>query len=443
MNERSPMPLTSHRPLFVSCFFILCSISAAQTNDRIVVLDHADSLVGLEIGGEQAQRLTGNVKFTQGKVVVTCDKAIRYLRSNKIDFEGHVVVRQDSLTMTAKRGTYHANEKVIEAFEDVHLDDGKTTLQAEYGKYFVDEKKAHFTTNVTVHDSSTTLSSNELTYYRDEQKSIGEGNVHIYNAENRITLIGDHFENDKKQNYSKMTVQPMAVEVDTGSDGVLDTLIVTSRLMESYQDSLPRLVANDSVTLTHGGLSAKGGFSIFYTKADSIVFYKSPVVWYTRAAWETTQVSGDSMFVKLNKRRLERLYVHGRAFAISRADSLHHLRYNQMSGQALTMYFMDNAIQHIEVDKTATVFYYAFDGKKPNGANKTSGDHVSIMFLDKKANKIKVRGGVEGQYFPEKMIKNKENEYNLPGFKRQQQFQRTSAINLGTHTPSPFNTTHQ
>lgn len=437
------MPLTSPRLLFVSCFFILCTISAAQTNDRIVVLNHADSLVGLVIGGEQARRLTGNVKFTQGKVVVTCDNAVQFLRTNKIDFDGHVVVRQDSLTMTAKRGTYHTNEKVIEAFEDVHLDDGKTTLQSDYGKYFVDEKKAYFTTNLTVHDSSTTLHSNELTYYRDAQKSIADGNVHIYNAENHITLIGDHFENDRAKNYSKMTINPMAVEVDTGSDGVLDTLIVTSRLMESYQDSMPRLVANDSVTLTRGGLSAKGGFSIFYTKADSVVFYKSPVVWYTRAAWETTQVTGDSMFVKLNKRRLERLYVHGRAFAISRADSLHHVRYNQMSGQDLTMYFLDNAIQNIEVDKTATVFYYAFDGKKPNGANKTSGDHVSIMFLDKKVNKIKVRGGVEGQYFPEKLIKNKESEYNLPGFKRQKQFQRTSVIKPGTEPPSPFSTTHQ
>jgi len=437
------MPLISHRLLIVSCFFTLCSISVAQTNDRTVVLDHADSMVGLQIDGEQADLLTGNVKFRQGKVVVTCDKATRFLRSNKIDFEGHVVVRQDSLTMTAKRGTYHANEKIIEAFEDVHLDDGKTTLQSDYGKYFVDEKKAYFTTNVTVHDSSTTLRSNELTYFRDEQKSTGNGNVHITNAENHITLIGDHFENDKKRNYSKMTVEPTAVEVDTGSDGSLDTLIVTSHVMESYQDSVPRLIATDSVMLTRGGLSARGGFSTFYTKADSMVFYKSPVVWYTRSAWDTTQVSGDSMFVKLNRRRLERLNVHGRAFAISRADSLHHLRYNQMSGQEMTMYFSENAIQHIEVDKTATVFYYAFDGKKPNGANRTSGDHVSIMFLDKKINKIRVRGGVEGQYFPEKMIKNKESVYNLPGFKRQKQFRRTSAIKLGTESPSPFNTTHQ
>ena len=435
--------MTSHRLLFVPCFFLLYSINVAQTGDKVVILDHADSMVGTQINGEQADLLTGNVKFRQGKVVVTCDKATRFLRTNKIDFEGHVVVRQDSLTMTAKRGTYHANEKVIEAFEDVHLDDGKTTLQSDYGKYFVDEKKAYFTTNVTVHDSTTTLRSNELTYYREEQKSIGNGNVHVSNSENRITLIGDHFENDRKLSYSKMTINPMAVEVDTGSDGALDTLIVASRLMESYQDSVPRLFANDSVTLTRGGLSAKAGSSVFYTKADSIVFHTSPVVWYTRSAWETTQVSGDSMFVKLNKRRLERLYVHGHAFAISRADSLHHLRYNQMSGQELTMHFSENAIQHIEVDKTATVFYYAFDGKKPNGANKTSGDHVSIMFMDKKINKIRVRGGVEGQYYPEKLIRNKQSEYNLPGFKRQQQFRRTSATKPREESPSPFNTIHQ
>jgi len=442
MNEHEEMLSILRHGCFIPCLTMFLTLAHAQTGDK-VILNHADSGIGLEIAGEQVRKLIGHVNFTHGRVVVTCDTAIQYMRSNKVDFEGHVVVRQDTLTMTAKRGTYFPDGKIIEAFDDVHLDDGKTTLLAEYGKYFAQEKKAYFRTNVFVHDSTTTSNSNELTYFRDDQKSIAEGNVDIYNAENRITLTGNHFENFKKQNYSKMTQQPMAIEVDTASDGEIDTLVVSSRVMESYQDSVPRLVATDSVALTRAGLSATSGLGTFFTKSDSIVFRRSPVVWYTHSAWETTQVSGDSMFVKLNKRRLERLYVNGQAFALSRADSLQSLRYHQMAGQNLTMHFADNAIQRIEVDKTATVLYYIFDGKNPNGANRTSGDHVSILFLDKKIDKIKVKSGVEGEYFPEKMLKNKEDDYNLSGFRRQEQYRRTSTVKVKTGQPSPFKTSPQ
>ena len=414
-----------------------------QTNENVVILNHADSLVGLEKNGERARELIGNVKFTHGKVVVSCDRAVQYLQSNKVDLEGHVVVHQDTLTILSNRGKYYAGPKTAEAFDDVRLDDGRTQLHSEYGQYFVDEKKAFFRTNVSVHDSSTTLTSDELTYFRGDQKSIANGNVVITNAENRITLFGNHFENYKKQNYSKMTAEPVAMEFDTSSDGTIDTLIVTSQLMESYQDSIPRLVATDSVTMTRSGIAAKGGFGIFFIKLDSIVLRQSPIVWYTHSVWETTQVSGDSMFIKLNKRKLERVDIHGRAIAISRADSTQQYRYHQMTGQRITMCFADNTIEHIEIDRTATVLYYLFDSKKPNGSNKTSGDHVSILFQNKKIDKIKVKGGVEGQYLPEKMVRGREHEYNLPGFNWQQQFHRKLLTRADGQPLSPIKTSQE
>ena len=48
--------------------------------------------------------------------------------------------------------------------------------------------------------------------------------------------------------------------------------------------------------------------------------------------------------------------------------------------------------------------------------NKSSGDHVTLSFADGKIDKIKILGGVEGKYYPEKMIANKEADFNLTGF---------------------------
>ena len=53
---------------------------------------------------------------------------------------------------------------------------------------------------------------------------------------------------------------------------------------------------------------------------------------------------------------------------------------------------------------------------RSKGANKTSGDKISINFLDGKISTIAIKKGVEGIYFPEKMIRANPLEVNLEGF---------------------------
>jgi len=122
------------------------------------------------------------------------------------------------------------------------------------------------------------------------------------------------------------------------------------------------------------------------------------------------------MFIKLEKRKLRMMYVHGHAFSISEADSLLRSRYHQISGQDMTMMFSNNKVDKMVVDRTATILYYLFDDKTPNGLNNTTGDHVTITFAGGKVDKLKVMGGVEGKYVPERLVTGRELDYNLAGF---------------------------
>ena len=404
------------RALMLLTIFSLKGVTSAQQEEKLIILDHADSMVGSEINGEPVRELIGHVQFRQGRVIVRCARAIQYFRSNKVSMEGEVEVVDDSLRMVGNRGMYYSETKTAEAFDRVLLNDGLTTLRADYGKYFVDEKKAYFRTSVSVEDSASILTGDELIYFREDQNSIADGSVKIVHASDNMTILGNHFEHYKKQQYGKMTGFPKVIQVETNSDGTRDTLIVTSTVMESYRDSLERLIATDSVTITRGGLAAQAGLCIFYTVLDSLILQMQPIVWYVTNPHEDNQVSGDSIFIKLRKRKLETVFVEGSACAISRADSQHVNRFNQMTGQEIILHFAKNKLQQIDVDRTATSLYYLFDQGKANGANKTSGDHVTISFINGKIDKLKVIGGVEGQYFPEKMIKARESEYNLQGF---------------------------
>jgi lipopolysaccharide export system protein LptA len=389
---------------------------AMAQQDKTVHLEHADSLIGLVVDGEQARQLVGNVIFTQGTIEVRCQRAIQYLATNRIALEGTPELRDGKMHMVATRGMYYADTKTAEGFDRVMIEESTTTLKARYGKYFANEKKAYFDTDVSVEDNQSVLTSNQFTYFRDDQRTIADGNVKIRSYKNNLTIFGDHFENFKKTKFSRMTGHPRFMQIDTASAGRYDTLNVEGGILESYQDSTERLVARDSVHIRRGTLVAEAGHCVMFTELDSLVLRKAPFVWYADSAAERNQLSGDSIFIKLFHRKLQSVNVRGSAFAISTTDTLYPARFNQMSGEEIIFHFDSSKIRQIDVDKTATSMYYLYEDGKGNGMNKTTGDHVTLVFRKGKFDKLKALSGVEGQYFPEKMIRSHEEDYNLTGF---------------------------
>ena len=419
-------------------FFLPHHLFSQQSENRID-LEHADSLVGRNIDGENVRELIGHVRFRQGNVVVNCDHAVQHFQSNKVSLDGNVVVRDDTLTLRGKRGMYYNVDRIAEAYDGVELTDGRTVLTADFGQYFAKDKRAFFRTNVRVQDSVSTLTSDELTYFRAEQQSIAVGNVKVVSSQDNITLYGQFLDHDRKSGFTRMAQQPRAVQIDTARDGSLDTLIVLSRIMESYRDSLRRLVAIDSVRLWRKSLAATARLGFFLTELDSIILRGEPIVWY-----EENQISGDSIFLKLEKRKLRTVYVRGDAFAISVSDSLFPSRFDQMSGEEITMSVAGDKIQRIDVERTASSLYFLYEDvidsagrrKEPNGLNKTTGDRVIVEFVDGKSDKIRVLGGVEGEYYPEVLVEGKESEYNLTGFNWREDRPGKRILQSAKHTGS-------
>ncbi|MFH2003521.1 MAG: LptA/OstA family protein, partial [Bacteroidota bacterium] len=317
-------------------------------------MNRADSLVGKVVNGENIRELIGNVMFSQGKVVVNCDRAIQNFKTNKIQLTGNVIVRDDSSTLYGKRGIYHSNDKVSEAFDGVQIEEGTQKLSADYAKYFIDERKIYFKGNVLVQDTATRLVSDELTYFRTDKKTIAVSNVKISQFKNNMIVYGNYFKNFNKRSF--ITNSPRVVQIDTAKDGSSDTLIIVSKEIHSFQDTVESFLAIDNVIIKRGTVTSESGTAVYYTDYDSIILRNKPFIWY-----DQTQVSGDSIFIKLQNRKLDKVYVVGNAFAISRSDSILRNRFDQMSGENITMTFSEDKIQNITVDVTATSLYYLYE----------------------------------------------------------------------------------
>ena len=414
--EEVKRDVDSGRQVFLVCwlllgfYFLVPALGTAQ--EEPVRLIHADSLVGYNLGGDSYRDLVGHVTMEQGNTVMNCDRAVQNVSQDVVDLYGSVRIQDDTLTLLSKQAKYFGKTHTASTDSAVHLNDRRRTLTADRGTYDTDTKVAQFFGHVFVRDSASQLTSDQLIYYRNEEKTFADANVIIKSLEGDVTVYGFHFEDYSKKNYSLMTGTPLLVQIDTGSDGKIDTLLITSNMMEAYRDSAnERFIAKDSVQLIRGSLSAHCGYGIYFSKDSMVVLQKDPIVWY-----EDNQLTGDSITVFIRDKKINRVDVNGDAFAVSQSDSVYTDRYNQLKGKNLTMYLNDRKVDHIIVENNSTSLYYLYDKNKPNGVNRVSGDRVVMYFKDGKIDRIAVISGVEGNYYPEKLVRNKIESYNLGGF---------------------------
>ncbi|MCZ6775372.1 MAG: hypothetical protein O7D34_02810 [Ignavibacteria bacterium] len=397
-------------PAFLCC--VLAQASVFSQSSNVINLENADSLLGKIIEGKEVRELIGHVKFSQGDISVSCDRALQYIETGRVILTGNVVVQDDSVIIRAPRGMYHRDERRVEAFDSVSLDDGKVRLTARYGEYFVGPKRAFFHSHVVIDDAGSTVIADSLVYFRTEKRSVATSNVKVYNAADNVTIMGNQLEHLSEARFSRVTGGPVFFQVDTSASGKMDTLVVRSRVMESYRDSIRRLLAIDSVEIVRSDLAGLAGFAEFFTEGDSILLRSSPVIWY-----EQTQVTGDSINVYLKARKLHHVDVMGEAFALSQSDSNYPERFDQITGEFMRMHFLDRKLDRIDVERRAISVYHLYEDDEPNGLNRTSGDHIVLLFEKGKVQSIKIFGGVEGRYIPENLVHDREEEYRIAGFR--------------------------
>jgi len=393
----------------VVCMFLM--LRGMSFSQDVVVVEHADSLVGKILDGQEARELVGNVRIVQGNVRITCDRALQFLRTGKVLLDGNVVVQDDSVTLRAPRGSYDQTTRSAEGHDGVSLDDGSVLLIAREGWYNVDEARAFFRTDVLVREQQSTILADSLTYFRTDRVSVAEGNVRVFDTSQDLVITGTHLDHRSAEGYSRMTGNPLLVQFDSTADGGVDTLIVRSRVMESYRSEGRRLVATDSVRIVRTDLSAIAGLAMFFPDGDSILLRQEPVVWY-----DVTQVTGDSIDIFMNERRLDHVDVTGSAFGVSRTDTLRYVRYDQLSGDLMHLRFVDRRLHQVLLERRATSVYHLFEDSLANGLNQASGDRIVMGFEQGKVSAITVFGGVEGEYVPENIVFNNESAYHLPGF---------------------------
>lgn len=427
--SRVPAFSRSRRPVhFLVLLLFLSPLSAFSQKGTLISVLHADSLVGKTVDNTEYRELVGNVRLKQDDVIITCDRAMQNLTANSARLSGNVVVTQDTLVLKAISGEYDGDTKTASSTLPLFLSDGHVSLKAQRGRYDTKRKIAWFSRDVIVEDSLVTILSQDLVYERDSSKATATEKVVLLGKRENLTINADTAIHWHSRNVSILPSHPRLWQVDTTvlrRDSLsgrvdslrLDTLYLTARHMEAHRDSSNFFLAEEAVELVRAGLSARCGRALFLRR-DSLVHLRlAPIVWYDR-----TQITGDSITALLSGNELREVIVSGQAFALSESrpteeDSVGPPnRYDQMRGDLLHLWIVQRKASRVRIDRSAISLTFLYDGRLLNGVRRESGDLMIIDFDNGKLDTLHSLGNVEGNYWPEKFVTNREQDYHLDGF---------------------------
>lgn len=442
----------SFKNIFFILFIITISIKG-QTNDNSVQVI-GDSLVGKKVDGKIIREIYNHVVITQGKVVITCNKAIQYISDNNVELIGNVVIKQDSITIKTERGFYYGDEKRTSTDEKLTLFDGEMTLTAGMGKYSFDNHDAYFKNNVKLEDSTSILTSDSLLYFKDNKRLVAMGNVKIVDSTNTIfcdslnyfrdtkntvadknvkltnstdntTIFGGHLENYPDRNYSFVRENPVLIQIDTTSETSnnintdklkIDTLIIKAETLEAFRDSSDMYIVKDSVEILRGNFASVNDKTLYFRKDKKLITTinknenKQPILWY-----ENTQISGDSVNIVLKNNKIDNMFVDKNVFVISQNKNYKE-RFDQTSGDSLYSYFNLGKLEQTIIYGNVLSIYYQYDNDKRNGLSKSSSKITKMNFSNNELKEIRLYGTPNTEFHPERLVEGKEDEFTLPKY---------------------------
>jgi len=356
-----------------------------------------------ELEGERLHHLPGteHTTVTGNPVLTQIDSTLRYIRPRETGDGIPPEDRSDTLppTDTAAGGTTDDLSDTGPVLDTIRRGDSLFTLQRD-------------TTRIT----ADTLERFAL----DEKLFVATGNARMSRGTLLATAeVARFYEDRELVTLGPGRFGPGAAEVDTLAGGVTgpDSTRVPDDGADLPEEALPDTtsdlpagdgddpIASDSLGT---GDSASG---------DPVAglpppLPPTPIVWY-----DSSQLTGDSIAIQLEERKVRTIDVLGNAMAISSTDI--ERRYDQLASTNLLFNVEQDTIRSVYAMDQAASMYFIFEDAQPDGVNRSSGDTIIILFNRGKASRISIYGpssGAEGEIIPENQVAGSEERYRLDGF---------------------------
>ena len=422
-------------------------------NDADSVHTYSDYLK--YIGNTKKAYLRKKVRLTDGKGVLTTD-SLDYDVSVKIGYfkKGGTLVRNKT-KLKSVEGYYYgvtrdvifrkkveANDPDNNIFTDTleyntysqlanfisptKIISGSRIIRTRNGNYNLGTKKGYMYERSSIDDSTYTFIADDMAI--DDSLGLGEfrGNV-VYKSKDTLgfDMLANNIKTDKKKSALLATELPLLlikqkndtlyVSADTLYSGKLTDL---KRPFPKARDSVGKMTdstldkyfeAFHHVQIYSDSLQAKCD-SLFYALSDSTIrLISRPIVWANN-----NQITGDTIYMYVQNKKPEQLYVFNNALAINKIDSTDN--FNQIKGGRLNAWFNDGELIKMRCKGNAENIYFAMDNDKNFvGVNHSNAQIIEITFENSEPAKVIFRNQLKGKLTP--IQQTNKTDLKLNGFK--------------------------
>lgn len=403
--------------LMYTLFLLLLVISAlvlpAQEQDGPqlpIILEHADSMVGIGPTETGIREFLGNVRFVQGNVTVTCDRAVHSVSTNQADFYGRVAVRQGNVIINAPYLSYNGAIHLGIAPRGIKVLEGASAITARHGTYSTTSHIATFADSVVAVDDSVQIWADTLVYDRDADTTFASGSVFVSDVLGTFWIAGDRAFRDVNVGLMRMWGSAASWQWDSTDAGdtiyvAADTLIVNRALGKSSYVAISR------AELIRGGVSARSDSMNYSSMTERFDLRGHPILWS-----DSLLLIADTIVALVPGRKLHSVLGMSHALLISQTDTLFPDRFDQISGDQILLSISEDTVRRLTSTGNAQSITFRAEATRPEGLAKVAADTIRAMFHAGQLSDVYWLGGIEGEHHPEPVVAGRAQEYRLLGF---------------------------
>jgi len=335
--------------------------------------------------------LTGNVRGTRGRTVLTADAGRYYEVQGMLYLDGRVRMVDSATTMTCDHASYSEKLDLLFVQGNVKLvDDKDSEIRAPSGTYDRRSGRAELAGPVVGRDQKMVLYADRAVYLRDSSVMLAREHVRGIDQENKTELEAGAVDYDRVRKVAVGTGDP--VLRSRGDDGRITEL----RALRLVVDTGKRMAeAIDSVRISRDTLQACGDHALFDDVDQRGWVTGSPRAWD-----DQTAVSGDTLEFHTEQRAIQKIVVRHAAvmnYVGSRPTTLGEA--SRLAGDTVTVYFTRGDIDSlVAVGKARNQYTGMPSAGKTSEQNDAAGDTITVFFRVRKIDRARVQGGARGTY---------------------------------------------
>lgn len=325
-------------------------------------------------GKEKVTALLGNAKYKSDNEFGDADSIFYNQKSEKIRLEGDAIFRNNELEVNGELINY----------------DKKTEAMEVAGRSFLSNPPY-------------LLSAENLNYEKSSGMAFADGHAVLQDTSNNTTINADHVIYREVDEYVKaFNNQGKPVLENIMNDGI-DTLYLSGDTLIGYKeyheelDSQKVFLSHSNVEILMEGIQAICD-SLSYTEGnEQFVLFDNPIMWS-----DSSQFSGDTIFLKLKNDKIDRVKLHDHVVIISTDDML---VFNQIAGDIADAKFNHDKLKILDVIGNAkSVYYLTDDNDAYIGANQTECLRMIFNFENNDLKGVKFYEQNKHQLTPMKLV---------------------------------------